>query len=650
MQVDAVALVAECELTEVSGRIVDGHGRGVPNLRLSMRDDTWYSGIVPVQVDRLFTETDAQGAFDFRVYGPGFYGLDVVNSNYEFPDPVTVRSSEIDLELHARVGGKKPIRFRMVDGRTGEIVKSATSHRIEGPNVVGENWRSEGGGPLITTISLEEATGAVALFTAKDVGVATYPIKLSDLGGPEILISLMPVAPIEGQVLDSEGNPKANVRIQDSWGNLGEPRTRTDAEGRFQLTDLDPGQDTVFLYSDDAPQMQVPVQREGKWVIRLSRGATISGVVTAGGTPVKGLELTLWSRATDGPSDNRKSNTDAEGHYMFLGVAEGNGFVQVEVPLNDGPRMLGFRVKEVEVSLDQTAVVDFEFDLRMPDGSLRGKILFDGEPAYGRVSVQSADGDGSDSVSSGAHNAAEGFHIEGLVSGDAIVKASRGICSRTFSHRLTPGENTLDIPFSRGGAVLECTFPFAEVKAGFVGMTIEVDTEFGLEVVTRPQWPLTSSGIRIEDLPEGTATITVQGSQYNRGYERRVKLISGATTTIDFSTDNALIDFILSGVQDSEQVVVFAFPGIPVLPDADAVTPDIYMAQLNSLQPIAFLERPYLARPLKHLEAGTYTLVACAFPGETAPASGTLTPGFRTFATEVTLEPGSEAQVTLAFP
>jgi hypothetical protein len=74
------------------------------------------------------------------------------------------------------------------------------------------------------------------------------------------------------------------------------------------------------------------------------------------------------------------------------------------------------------------------------------------------------------------------------------------------------------------------------------------------------------------------------------------------------------------------------------------------MAQLNSLQPIAFLERPYLARPLKHLEAGTYTLVACAFPGETAPASGTLTPGFRTFATEVTLEPGSEAQVTLAFP
>lgn len=651
--VDSVAVVCDCELTHVSGRVVDEEGAGIPNLRLLLKD----AGIDlarPVRVNRLFGVTDARGEFDLSVYGPGIYKLDLVSPDYELPEPVNVRSGEVDLELHARVGGKKTLRFHVVDGRTGEHVDSYVSAHIEGRN--SGQWHSESGGPLVTTISVEEATGAVATFASEEVGVATYPIKLSDLGGPEILIRLQPVAPIEGQVLDSEGNPKANVRIHNTPVSGWEPRTRTDEEGRFQLIDLSPSQTTVYLFTDDAPQMQVPIARDGKWVIRLPRGSTISGVATANGKPMKGLELELCSRATDVHGEvRRKATTDDEGHYEFRGVASGTATLLASAPAEMEGVILGAMQQEVKVVPDKTARVDFVLDIRTADASLRGMMYAGGLPVNGGVGVQRADGNRNGGTFSEPFNAAEGYRIANLSSGDVVISASRGRGWKTIPHRLTPGENTLDIQFSKGGATLNCTFPIPPDNVSYVHNQISVDTEFGEETIFDTRIPITQSGIRIDDLPEGTASIRFEilekGSQHVKNFERTVELVSGSITSVNFGGDRASLSVSISGVQDSEQIVIHLLPGRPALPDIQSMSPADFAEHLSNLQPTATLEKDDLDQPIQDLDAGVYTIFGFAVPvqGVVAVTEG-LPPGLRTVQAEVTLEPETEAQVTLAFP
>ncbi len=651
--VDSVALVCDCELTQVSGRVVDEQGAGIPNLRLLLKD----AGIDtarPVRVHKLLGMTDAHGEFDLKVYGPGIYKLDVVSSQYELPEPVTVRSGEVDLELNARVGGKKTLRFHVVDGRTGEQVESEVSANIEGRD--SGQWHSESGGPLVTTISEEEATGAIATFASEGIGVATYPIKLSDLGGPEILIRLAPVAPIEGQVLDGEGNPKANVRIHNSPVSEWEPRTRTDEEGRFQLMDLSPSQTTVYLFSDDAPQMQVPIMRDGKWVIRLPRGSTISGVATAQGKPLKGVELELCSRATDVHGEvRRKATTDDQGHYEFRGVASGTATLLASAPAEMEGVILGAMQQEVEVVPDKTVRVDFALEIRAADASLRGMMYAGGLPVNGGVSVRRADGNGSGSTSSEPFNAAEGFRIADLISGDVVISASRGRGWKTIPHRLAPGENSLDIQFPKGGATLNCTFPIPPDNVSYVHNQISVDTEFGEETIFDTRIPITQSGIRIDDLPEGTASIRFEilekGSQHVKNFERTVELVSGSITSVNFGGDRASLSVAISGVQDSEQIIIHLLPGRPALPDIQSMSPADFAEHLSNLQPTTTLEKDDLDQPIQDLDAGVYTIFGFAVPVQGVVAvTESLPPGLRTVQAEVTLEPETEAQVTLAFP
>lgn len=655
--VDSVALVCNCELTQVSGCVVDEQGQAIPNLSLLLQDAN-IPAVGPVRVYRLSGVTDDHGKFDLSVYGPGIYKLDVVSSDYELPEPITVRSGEVNLELHARIGGKKPIRFRFVDVRTGKRVESSSSLNADfkGPNVKGENWHWESGGPLVATMSVEEATDSTATFVSPGVGAATYPIKLSDLGGPEILIRLLPVSPIEGQVLDSEGNPKPNVRVQDSWSTLAEPRTRTDADGRFQLANLNPGQMTIYLFSDDAPQMQVPIERNGEWVVHLPRGATISGTVTASGEPMKGLEMELWTRAVDVPGDVRKkAYTDAEGRYEFRGVATGTGTVRRVTPAEKGSSILGPSQQEITIPSDETITVDFSLNIRTADASLRGMMYADGQPFEGRVNVRLADGEGSDSRSSGDFSAAQGFRIDDLVSGDVVIDASRGRCARTFSHRLTPGENTLDIQFSGGGAILDCTFPILPERVDSVQAHISVDTEFGEESMSELRLPFTQTGVRVNDLPEGTATVRFvifeKGSGHTRNFERTVELVSGNITSVNFGGDGASLNIAVSGVQESDQIVLHLLPGRPTLPDIHKLSPTDFAERLSSLQPVATLEMDDLDQPIKDLDAGVYTIFGFAVPVQGVVAvTENYPPGFRTVQAEVTLEPETEAQVTLAFP
>lgn len=278
-----------------------------------------------------------------------------------------------------------------------------------------------------------------------------------------------------------------------------------------------------------------------------------------------------------------------------------------------------------------------------------------GQHVIGGVGVRRADADWSDGTSSGPFSAANGYSIPNLISGDVVVISNRGRYMKTISHRLVPGENTLDINFSKGGATLDCTFPMPPEKVDFIHTYITVETEFGEESLADTRIPITQSGIRIDDLPEGTASIRFEilekGSQHVKNFERTVELVSGRITSVNFGGDHSSLSVSVSGVQVSEQIVIHLLPGRPALPDIQSMSPADFAEHLSNLQPTATLEMDDLDQPIQDLDAGVYTIFGFAVPVQgVVTVTESLPPGFRTVQAEVTLEPETEAQVTLAFP
>jgi hypothetical protein len=107
------------------------------------------------------------------------------------------------------------------------------------------------------------------------------------------------------------------------------------------------------------------------------RTASISGQVTASGTGVSGVEITI-----DGPEGSESKDTDTSGNYAFTGLRSGS--YTVEITGNPDPDVYTFNNTEnnVELSVGEAEIVNFGGVETLP-GSIVGTVTASGDPVEG---------------------------------------------------------------------------------------------------------------------------------------------------------------------------------------------------------------------------------------------------------------------------
>ncbi len=657
-QVTGVLLTCVCAPDRIAGRVVDESGHGVPDLPMELAS-------VPGQTQKaeihwLRTKTDSHGQFSFDHYGPGHYWISGQNDAWKIIEAPNVRSGETVLVLTAASTLENRIRIRVIDGATGQAVTRFSYSVVNGDGGGTGDERDYPDGRV--AIYIGSKPGALLSVKAAGIGTATHSILPEDLDGPEVSINLASHPPVEGIVLDFAGNPVAGARIQihrpTPVDHIREPLTRTDSGGHFTLAELEPDVTEIYIIPDAQPFVHVPLEHREDWIIRLPEGGEIQGKVIASGKPLFPVNVTLTRNMYRSDVDliSRQSTTSEDGSYRFSGLPHGNYTIDITLPDDEGISYRGDARSYVDVTPKKSSKLDFVFETKSASATLSGQFYLDGVSAGGSVHLRATDSNGFVSDHNGHSDGTQGYRIENLVPCPVEISASLGKRTKRTSYKLEPGGNIMDFQFFSDGATLDCVLDLDGTDVFRVSYEITVDTPQGPERIAEGMQPLTPSGLRILDLPGGKGKIAFR-VHFNNGKPDRVftgalDLVAGNLTSITFPPpeNSAALTVAVEGAGEGMVSTVYLLPGEVDLSGIADMTPLEYRSwdvvgsaiteQVNSDDSCQF----------EYLEPGMYTVFSLTFPASAEPSPDAFPEGTRTASTIVTLEPDTEAQVTLAFP
>ena len=291
--------------------------------------------------------TDAQGNYRIMGLRPGAYNIALWDKAPR--SEVTARALEkVDVQPGARLEhqdfviekgvlltGKvtdkstgKPVAGVLVGiygpahPRSGAAVQNATTdatgaYKLRVP--AGAQYVYVMGIPDPSSVRYERPSQGVTI-TLKDDS-ATQDFALT----PSLAQNLQP---IEGQVVDANGKPLANVSVSvapvsDVPGAFGGTETQSDANGAFRVKMTASAVRLRAKLNNMATESTTLAQSGQKVILRLKPNAlmTIGGQVTDdGGKPLAGAVITLVEWVLDMGMGNVRTTSDAQGHYAFDGL------------------------------------------------------------------------------------------------------------------------------------------------------------------------------------------------------------------------------------------------------------------------------------------------------------------------------------------
>lgn len=216
-----------------------------------------------------------------------------------------------------------------------------------------------------------------------------------------LVLALAPGATVEGRVLTAGGLPLAGATVKffaeefplnerDSHDFHGRIQARTDAQGRFWLTDVPAGEVSLLVTSPEASAVRhgpFPVVAGGtsERTIVLPPLVHVSGtLVDASGAP--GGQTTVWLRGGEpGQQVNEQTTSDVTGRFRFARAVSAGSYELSAVPIGNVPP---FTVVGATI-----AVADQDVDVRIgPPGAcaLEATVRSD-EPLPAELSAQLVD-------------------------------------------------------------------------------------------------------------------------------------------------------------------------------------------------------------------------------------------------------------------
>jgi carboxypeptidase family protein len=303
----------------VSGRIVRADGRGVAGVRVTASAEVQSGPREPV-------ETDADGVFVVGDLSPGLYSLYTQNPKLGTVGTRIVEAPARDVVFTLSAAGA--VRGRAVDAATREPVRQFTL--TVGPDDAGASWQREGTvdgatGAFVVEdvpegmVKLEAAAEGYATTTVADVTVA------ADGEPAEVEIALRADAPLSGTVTNESGEPlPANVNglVKDGAAPVS-ASTSADAEGRYELAGLPPGEVALAFHARGyVPEKRtVDTRQGGRADVVMKRGLSVRGEVVSDGAPVAGVGVMATGGGRGGPGGY--ATTDERGRFALEGLQAG---------------------------------------------------------------------------------------------------------------------------------------------------------------------------------------------------------------------------------------------------------------------------------------------------------------------------------------
>lgn len=368
----------------VSGIVTDTGGNPTPN---AIVNAVWLSGETEVV-------TDAQGRFTIPLHRNLFSEGELVfirevnyqNDVYEVPVRAEVHGDTLVGYLDTPIG-QFPIsgtRTSQGEGVFGTWDVFITYEKEDHPGqltlnqdtdglVFGE-WNDEVGPPELSSLVVPETIRLSAISDNKKV--FEHDVDVPDNGRDDITLSLITPAIIKGQIMDSDGTPLPNwditVNNDDDYANA-----RSDENGRFTITDINPGEYYYSAYHDsDARIMESDPITLGDADVYESLtlihelGQKVTGYVTDN-QPLENVSITaiptIRIKDRNGSLTAYHAKTDANGTYTLSGVpSHPDTRINIEI-YHEGYMQL----RRPQIRVDGSAI-DFSL-VKIP--TIQGRVL-----------------------------------------------------------------------------------------------------------------------------------------------------------------------------------------------------------------------------------------------------------------------------------
>ncbi|MDP9366090.1 MAG: carboxypeptidase regulatory-like domain-containing protein [Chloroflexota bacterium] len=167
-----------------------------------------------------------------------------------------------------------------------------------------------------------DATDAPAEVAIRSAGYAAAGGQLPPGQTGQLAVALRPSI-VEGRLTDAESGAPVSAAVSAPAPGVPGPSARTDAGGRFRLTDVPPNA-RLRIEAGDYGVVEEPINNRTT-IDRALKVTVVTGTVTdAGGAPIAGATVS-------GPDGAAAATTDAEGRYRLLG-ADGLAELKVRAP------------------------------------------------------------------------------------------------------------------------------------------------------------------------------------------------------------------------------------------------------------------------------------------------------------------------------
>src|SRR5258707_11996414 len=265
---------------------------------------------------------------------------------------------------------------------------------------------------------------------------------------------------LAGQVSDPQGRPLAGALVRAElepqfW--VGSTVETTDAQGRFEILGLDPGNYTVVArHADFAPGVVsgVAVDAEGRadLTIPLAKGASVTGrLVDAEERPLAGRVAAQELAGQPMPRslvELLRADTGDDGRFRIDKVPPGSYALGAVAPRYTGRRV------EAEVSGREAAFDHGDISLE-PGRAIRGRLRTSSGVPVPDAQITTG---GFDMMSRGtfsqARSEADGsFALAGLIAGPARINVRALGFASVNNKMMMPGGDPVDVILTAGGSV-----------------------------------------------------------------------------------------------------------------------------------------------------------------------------------------------------
>lgn len=383
----------EREGLELSGLVTDRQGTPLKEVNVHV------SGPFTTQ-----TRSDAQGRFRVGRLPEGSYTIHARGMGFspyvEENVPAGTTKLRILLDPSARIKGK------VVNVDTDSPVKEfeiLVRHGVHGRYPWGANLmftRISGTNGAFELDDIEIGDNTVVV-QASGFVTKLEPVRdLQPAGDPlELTIALTPGAVIEGTVLEPDGSPAKEAflfvgREPDTarWNWHAIAAAKTGASGAFRIDTLPQDAEMITAYLEGFAPTTRWIPLGDTMTIKLSKGSTIEGFVTADGRP---LDDSYVHVTFPGRSDVKSHGyyTDADGLFRAGELAEGTARVRADMNLGDGLFHRRSIYTSVEVAENMLSSVTIDFS--QTSAVLAGTILYNDRPVPNlgvNLNIESSDG------------------------------------------------------------------------------------------------------------------------------------------------------------------------------------------------------------------------------------------------------------------